>query len=481
MLKLSLRKGSPMSLTNHRLLRELLARAKRTGGRVHFTGQCTDAHVFADTQFLGPLFQAAFEEGFDEGYVHCFLMSMARRASSYLRDVDVLAPPGFSAMIGSVHSCHTAMDKSRRWELTAVSYNALMNAKFANVTDRRNAEAFLDSLEGPSPEFSPLLLSEDATLRRDDLVILFNFREDKSFQLAHALIRGLENAEKRPPNLNVLPLILYDQSLIDVQTMLPPPNHSNSLGGWLSVHGHKQLRVAESYKRPHVTTFFSGGIMQPIFTGEDCAQIESVPDSVVEFFPEMNGSLVTKTAIEGIESKRYKLIVVNYGNIDATGHSGNATAVRIAAQFIDKWISDVLAACQLNDYALFITGDHGNGEENLLLSGEPQVEHTLNNVPFLTNVKGFRVKHPTYGQAPFIGNVAATILTILGMEVPPEMADSLLERLPQGMSPFVLLFSGFLLGLIAAFLALILARQIRCMRVRIRSTGGSRKGVLFEP
>lgn len=61
------------------------------------------------------------------------------------------------------------------------------------------------------------------------------------------------------------------------------------------------------------------------------------------------------------------------------------------------------------------------------------------------------------------------------------MADSLLERLPQGMSPFVWLFSGFLLGLIAAFLALILARQIRCMRVRIRSTGGSRKGVLFEP
>jgi hypothetical protein len=310
-----------------------------------------------------------------------------------------------------------------------------VNAKFANVTCWQSAEALLDALEGSSPDFPSLLVSEDAILRRDDLIILFNFREDQSFQIAHALIRGLDGAEKWPPNLNVLPMTLCDHSLMDVETLLPPPNHSNSLGGWLAAHGYKQIRMVESYKWPHVTTFFSGGVMQPVFAGEGRAQIKSLPDSVVEFFPEMNASLVTKTAIEGIGSQRYKLVVVNYANIDATGHSGNATAVRIAVQFIDQQISELLTACERNNFALFVTADHGNGEENLLLNSQPQVEHPINNALFLTSVRGFRVKQPVYGQAAFIGNVAATILTVLGMEVPPEMADSLLERVPRGMSP----------------------------------------------
>ncbi|OHT02936.1 2,3-bisphosphoglycerate-independent phosphoglycerate mutase [Tritrichomonas foetus] len=428
-LEKSLRPNSPDSLAKNKLLRDKIKFAKEKNANIHFHGQCTDSGVFAHTKFLRPMFEAAVAENVSKVYVHCSLMSISRPASTYLQDVEKEAPEGLEVIIGSVHSSETSLDKNRDWDKTAISYQAMINVKYANVSSRKDAEIFLDSFDAPSPSFKPLLLSEDAILKSNDVLVLFNFREDKAFQIAHAFINGLDGYEKVPDNLNVVPLILFDQTLKDTPTILPAIKYLNSLGSWISQKGFRQIRIAEQYKRPHVTIFFSGGILQPLFEGEDRkVDFLSLHDTKAYLNPTMNATLVCDTVINAIQSNLYKLIVVNFANIDATGHCGNATAVKMAIEFVDSKIKQIFDECELNNYALFITADHGNGEENTLLNGNPQVDHTVNNVPFITNLGGYHIKQLTYGKAPFIGNVAASILDVLNIEKPPEMESSILER-----------------------------------------------------
>lgn len=471
-LEKSLRPNDPNSLKKNKLLRnamkEMVSRNKNN--KLHFAGQCTDSGVFAHSKFLKPMFEVAQEEGISKVYVHCFLMSMSRPASTYLHDVDKEKPEnGPEVIIGSVHSSDTSLDKNRDWSKTAISFNAMLDPKYANISKRKDAEKFLDELskKEPSPKFKPLLLDEESIIKKDDVLVLFNFREDKTYQIASAFMKGIPDNEISPPkNLHIVPMILYDKSLIDTPTILPAIEYKNSLASWISQKGFKQLRVAEKYKRPHVTIFFSGGIMQPIFKGEERnVDFESVPDSIAYLYPEMNATLVTKTVLKAIDSGKYKLIVVNFANIDATGHCGNETAVKMAVEFVDSKISEIFKKCEMKNYAIFITGDHGNGEENTLLNGNPQVDHTINNVPFITNAGGYHIKQMTYGQSPFIGNVAASILDILNIDVPPEMEPSILAKnsidiSSTEISPSITFFI-FICGNITMLLVCFLIRKTR--------------------
>ena len=451
----TLKPGAANSLRKNELLRESFRQAKAKKSRIHFAGQCTDSGVFAHTKFLKPMFEAAQDQGFDEAYVHCFLMSMSRKPSTYLDDVAAVAPEGFKPVIASVHCADTAMDKSGNWNWTGMSYRAFLGHEDMKVTPRKQAEAFLDGLDGASPFFEPVSIAKDGVLKDDDVVVLFNFREDKSYQIAEALIHGMKGYGKRPRNLNVIPMVLYNQKLHDIPTILPAAKYSNGLASWMSKQGFRQLRLAESYKRPHVTTFFSGGVLQPLFDGEDRIIYDSVPDLAAPLHPEMNASLVAETAKQAIANGTYKLIMMNFANIDATGHSGNATAVRMAITYVDKMINQILEACEKHGYALFVTADHGNGEENENLDGSRQVDHTVNNVPFMTNLQGYKVNYPIYGNAFFLGNIAPTILYVLGIEIPPEMVDPIVRRDIERSNTVLLLLFSFLAGALTTILILI--------------------------
>lgn len=183
----------------------------------------------------------------------------------------------------------------------------------------------------------------------------------------------------------------------------------------------------------------------------------------------MNASLVSKTVIDAIKSHEYKLIVANFANVDATGHCGNTTAVKMAIEHVAHQISKILEMCEQNNYALFVTADHGNGEENTLLNGNPQVEHTVNNVPFITNILGYHIKPMTYGQSPFIGNVAASILKVLNIEIPPEMEPPILEKNPvelflnTSFTPAIQCI--LILEILILFVIIIVVRKSRCCQL----------------
>ncbi|MBV8654975.1 MAG: 2,3-bisphosphoglycerate-independent phosphoglycerate mutase, partial [Candidatus Eremiobacteraeota bacterium] len=74
---------------------------------------------------------------------------------------------------------------------------------------------------------------------------------------------------------------------------------------------------------------------------------------------------------------------------------------------------------------LAITADHGNAEEKIDAAGNPLTAHTTNPVPLLLVADGLNVKLRAGGK---LGDVAPTLLHLMGLEVPSAMTgDNLLE------------------------------------------------------
>jgi 2,3-bisphosphoglycerate-independent phosphoglycerate mutase len=93
-------------------------------------------------------------------------------------------------------------------------------------------------------------------------------------------------------------------------------------------------------------------------------------------------------------------------------------AVITAVETIDTCLGRILASAEKVGASLFITADHGNAE--LMIdpgTGGPHTAHTTNPVPFVS-VRGGAGRLRSGGA---LGDVAPTILHLMGLEPSPEM------------------------------------------------------------
>lgn len=90
-----------------------------------------------------------------------------------------------------------------------------------------------------------------------------------------------------------------------------------------------------------------------------------------------------------------------------------------AATATDKAIKTVYEACKKYGYVFMLTADHGNCEEMMTPEGKPKTAHTTNKVPYvMANApEGWSLKK-TDG---VLGDVAPTVLEVMGLEQPEDM------------------------------------------------------------
>ena len=69
------------------------------------------------------------------------------------------------------------------------------------------------------------------------------------------------------------------------------------------------------------------------------------------------------------------------------GHTGVWEAAIKAVETVDKCVEKVVNAGLANDYAIFLTADHGNSDYMINDDGSPNTAHTLNPVPFSSLIK----------------------------------------------------------------------------------------------
>ena len=405
--------------------------AKEHGKKLHLMGLCSDGGVHSSLEHLFKFIETGKVYGLkNQVFVHCFMDG---------RDTDPKSGKGFieqvehvceqnDAAIASIVGRFYAMDRDKRWERVKEAYDLLIKGKGLQASNL--CDAMQKSYDdGVTDEFiKPIHHSTvNGCIEEGDVVIFFNFRNDRAKELTIALTQQdlEEQGMKTIPGLQYYCMTPYDASFTGVHILFPKENVEDTLGEYLSKQGKKQLHTAETEKYAHVTFFFNGGREEP-FEGEDRILVPSPKVATYDLKPEMSAYEVKDKLVAAIREKKYDFIVVNFANGDMVGHTGVYEAIEKAVRTIDHCVKDVIEAVQENDYEAIIIADHGNADHAMNADGSPNTAHSLNPVPFIyvTNNKSATVKNGR------LADVAPSILHIMGLEQPADMTGECLIEEP---------------------------------------------------
>lgn len=400
--------------------------AKQNNKTLHLIGLVSDGGVHSHINHVKALASLCKTEGLENVLVHAFTDG---------RDTDPKSGFGFlselqnhlsatTGKIASITGRYYAMDRDKRWERVKLAYDALVHATGTNSGDV--LQAVKESYEaGVSDEFiKPIINSTiaDTRIKADDVVICFNFRTDRCREITEVLTQqDFPELDMKKLPLHYTTMTQYDQSFKNVHVVFENDDLKNTLGEILEQNNKTQIRIAETEKYPHVSFFFSGGREVP-FTGEKRIMISSPKVATYDLQPEMSAVEVTDSIVTEINNKSADFICLNFANADMVGHTGVWEAIIKAVETVDECVADVVTAALQNGYTIFLTADHGNADYAINEDGTPNTAHTLNLVPL------FVIDNSWKGtvQAGKLGDIAPTILSVMGLPIPTEMTGNIL-------------------------------------------------------
>ena len=139
--------------------------------------------------------------------------------------------------------------------------------------------------------------------------------------------------------------------------------------------------------------------------------------------PEMSASEVTSIIVAELEKGTADFACLNFANPDMVGHTGDYKAILKAVETVDKCTKKIVEAGLKNNYAFLITSDHGNADFAINTNGTTNTAHSINLVPCFALNTNF--KNIENGK---LGDIAPTILNIMGIEIPTEMTGNILTK-----------------------------------------------------
>jgi 2,3-bisphosphoglycerate-independent phosphoglycerate mutase len=399
-------------------------KVRHTGGTLHLVGLLGNGGVHASDKHLSALLDLAEDQRVPHVALHALLDgrdSLPRSALGFMQ--ETLARTEGRARVASVSGRYYGMDRDRRWPRTELFYRAAVDGAGAQAADPVGVirQAYD---RGVSDEFIlPAVIVEQgapvAPMRDGDAVICFNFRSDRMRQFVRALTEpGFRAFDvTRRPEVHVVTMTTYGQQFA-LAVAFPPISMAHIVAEVLSDHGRTMFRTAETEKYPHVTYFFNGGEETP-YPGEERILVPSQKVATYDLMPEMSAPGVTDVLCHAIEAGHHDFILCNFANGDMVGHSGSLPASIKAVETVDRCLARVVAAADRTGTRLLITADHGNCEQMIdPETGGPHTAHTTNPVPF---VLAGEAPAPPLRPGGALCDVGPTLLTMLGVEVPPEM------------------------------------------------------------
>ncbi|MGB3798428.1 MAG: 2,3-bisphosphoglycerate-independent phosphoglycerate mutase [Lewinella sp.] len=415
-------------------LQEELSYARKKGKAVHLMGLVSDGGVHSHINHLLRLTDIVTQAGNDRIYIHAFTDGRDVSPTSgrgYLSTVfDHIAnqPTEVATVTGRFY----AMDRDTRWERIAEAYDAMVRGAGEKSDDILETVA-AHYKAGTTDEFLKPIIHVDkqgkpiATIQEGDVVICFNFRTDRPRQITRALTQEPFPEQHMEPvrGLHYVCMTQYDEKFKGVKVLFDATDLSKTMGEVVSQTGKSQVRIAETEKYAHVTFFFSGG-REDTFPGERRILIDSPRD--VETYdekPEMSVYGVTTAIIKDIRDNEPDFICLNYANTDMVGHTGNWRAAIRAAEAVDECLGQLLSTAAEHGYHALIIADHGNSDVMTNEDGSVNTAHTTNPVPVMyAGPDRSDVRLRVNGK---LGDVAPTLLELLGVKQPQEMTgESLL-------------------------------------------------------
>ena len=402
--------------------------AQSTGKGIHFMGLTSTGGVHSSLDHLYALCDIAKEYNLEKVFIHCFMDGRdtdPRSGKGFIKDVEAHCAKS-AGVVASIIGRYYAMDRDKRWARVKVAYDQLIKGEGRPAADM--AAAVEESYaEGVTDEFiKPIVNSTvDGTIKEGDVVIFFNYRNDRAKEITVVLTQKdmPEEGMTTIPGLQYYCMTPYDASFTGVHILFDKENVQNTLGEYLSALGKKQLHIAETEKYAHVTFFFNGGREAP-FDGEDRILVPSPKVATYDLKPEMSAFEVKDKLVEAINTQKYDFIVVNYANGDMVGHTGVYSAIETAVKAVDACVKDTVEAAKANDYEVIIIADHGNADYAINPDGTPNTAHSLNPVPcvYVTANTDAKVENG------ILADVAPTLLHIMDIPQPAEMSGKCLIK-----------------------------------------------------
>ena len=423
------------TLKDEKELRKAFQYAKENDKKVHFLGLLSNGGVHSHIDHLKGLLTAAADQNLTEVYVHAFTDG---------RDVDPRSGVGFieeienhmkntTGKIASIIGRYFAMDRDKRWERVKKAYDLLVfgiGAPTTNASEsvrKSYSEGITDEFIEPNVIINPGTDQDPvpvAIISEGDVVLFFNFRTDRGRELTDVLSQWdhMEHSMKKL-SLYYVTITNYDNSFHGIKVIYDKENLQDTLGEILEKKGRTQIRIAETEKYPHVTFFFNGGREEP-FKGEKRILCPSPKVATYDLKPEMSAYEVRDSIIPEIEAQTADFICLNFANPDMVGHTGNMEATIKACEVVDSCTKKIVKTALKNGYTSIIIADHGNSETMRNPNGSPHTAHTTNPVPVI--LVDDDIKFIKNG---VLGDIAPTILNILGIEKPESMTQlSLIQK-----------------------------------------------------
>ena len=418
------------SFAKNPVLLQALRKAKTENKKLHLMGLVSDGGVHSHINHLKTIIDCCKSESVVNVFVHAFTDGRDTDPKSGIRFIKNLQDHMDATGIGkmaTVSGRYYAMDRDKRWERVKLAYEALVNGKGGSgnsalqIIEKSYAQDISDEFIKPSVVLdssgNPL-----AKITSGDVVICFNFRTDRCREITEVLTQeDFPEQGMKKLSLDYTTMTEYDHHFKDVHVMFENDDLKMTLGEVAAKNMLTQIRIAETEKYPHVTFFFSGGREIP-FEGEKRIMIPSPKVATYDLQPEMSAKGITDAIIPEINHKTANFICLNFANADMVGHTGNFPAVIKAVETVDQCVERVVTAALSNDYVVFLTADHGNADFMINADGTPNTAHSLNLVPYFIIDNQWHGKvHP--GK---LGDIAPTLLKLMGYEVPPEMTGNIL-------------------------------------------------------
>jgi len=405
---------------------------KKHNSKLHILGLVSDGGVHSHLNHLKALTRLCKSHAIcHKTFIHAFMDGRdtpQRGGYEYLKSLI-----NVGANIGTVSGRYYAMDRDNNWDRIQKAYDAMVLGK---------GEVYSDALEGIKASYDndisdefivPFVVNEKSRIEDNDAVIFANFRPDRAIRIATAISNPKEanffhtegkesfNITKELKNIEFVSMMHYHEK-VKGSLAYPLQSLDNIYGEVIANNGLSQLRIAETEKYAHVTFFFDGG-REIDLKNADRILIESPNVPTYDLKPEMGAYEIRDKAVEAIKSKKYNTMILNFANPDMVGHTGSIEATTKAVEVVDECTKDVVEAILAAGGVAIVLADHGNAEQMLSEDGKPHTAHTTNLVPIIVTDKNLEVNTGS------LGDVAPTMLDLLGVEQPVEMTGkSLIKR-----------------------------------------------------
>ncbi len=398
---------------------------------LHLLGLLSDGGVHSSIHHLEGIIRLLSKTDIPAVYVHVFTDGRdtdPQGGAAYVKALQQTLDECQTGKIASVIGRYFAMDRDKRWPRVKKAYDLLVHGK-GEAFDSAEAAIQASYEAGVTDEFiEPRVITENgapvAKLEAGDAVLFYNFRTDRGRQLTTVLTQqDMPEEDMQALDLYYATMTRYDDTFKDVHVLYEKAAIVNGLGEYLSKHGKTQIRIAETEKYPHVTFFFNGGREVPM-EGERYLLCPSPQVPTYDLQPEMSAYDIQDKILPELEGETADFICLNFANPDMVGHTGVFEAAVKACETVDKTTHAVVEIAKAHGYCCLVTADHGNSDRMKNPDGSPHTAHTTVQVPlYLVDPEEKFTLKPQVGK---LGDLAPTILTLMGLPVPEEMTGEVL-------------------------------------------------------